>query len=193
MATKNGTSNGVKVAVLVGSLRAGSLNRELAEIAVTNAPDGIDVSIVDGLGTVPFYSEDVDSRTGVPVPAEELRAAVEAADALLLVTPEYNGTLPAVLKNAIDWLSRPFGEGAIKDKPVAVVGIAAGQYGGTWAHDDARRSVGVAGGRVVEEVSVSIGGAYQRFAENRPADDAEAVTQVREAVVSLAGSVALVA
>ncbi|MBB3035766.1 NAD(P)H-dependent FMN reductase [Hoyosella altamirensis] len=193
MVTKNGTSNGVKVAVLVGSLRADSLNRELAEIAVANAPQGVDVSIVDGLGHVPFYSEDVDSPSGLPAPAGELRAAVEAADALLLVTPEYNGTLPAVLKNAIDWLSRPFGEGAIKDKPVAVVGIAAGQYGGTWAHDDARRSVGVAGGRVVEKIAVSIGGAYQRFAENRPADDAEAVTQVREAVASLAGSVALVA
>ncbi|MCW4352177.1 NAD(P)H-dependent oxidoreductase [Hoyosella sp. YIM 151337] len=190
-----GTNNGktAKVAVLVGSLRGGSLNRELAELAVANAPAGVQVEIVEGLGSVPFYSEDIDSPTELPQPAAELRSAVERADALFLVTPEYNGTLPAVLKNAIDWLSRPFGEGAIKDKPVAVAGIAAGQYGGTWAHDDARKSVGIAGGKVVEGVSVSIGGAYQRFAEVRPGADAEVVAQIRHAIETLAGDVALVA
>ena len=73
------------------------------------------------------------------------------ADAVLVVTPEYNGSVPGVLKNAIDWLSRPFGDGAIKGKPLAVVGAAHGRYGGVWAHDETRKSFGLAGARVVEE------------------------------------------
>ncbi|MBD8505987.1 NAD(P)H-dependent oxidoreductase [Hoyosella sp. G463] len=181
------------IAVLVGSVRDGSLNHQLARIAAENAPGSTAVTIVEGLESVPFYSEDLDSPTGIPAAAAALRESVGAADAVLLVTPEYNGTLPAVLKNAIDWASRPFGEGAIKDKPVAVAGISAGQYGGKWAHDDARRSAGVAGARVVENLTLSIGGAYQRFAEHGPADDAELVEQIREVVTELANAVAVAA
>ena len=74
-----------------------------------------------------------------------LRAAAADADAALVVTPEYNGSYPAVIKNAIDWLSRPFGDGALKGKPLAVIGGSFGQYGGVWAHDDTRKSFGIAG------------------------------------------------
>ena len=74
-----------------------------------------------------------------------LRTAAADADAALVVTPEYNGSIPGVLKNAIDWLSRPFGNGALKGKPLAVVGAALGQYGGVWAHDETRKSFGIAG------------------------------------------------
>ena len=59
--------------------------------------------------------------------------------------PEYNGSIPGVLKNAIDWLSRPFGDGALKGKPLAVIGASLGQYGGVWAHDETRKSFGIAG------------------------------------------------
>ena len=76
----------------------------------------------------------------IRVDPEALRAAAADADAVLAITPEYNGTIPAVLKNAIDWLSRPFGASAIKGKPVAVIGTALGQYGGVWAHDETRKS-----------------------------------------------------
>ena len=74
---------------------------------------------------------------------------------MLAVTPEYNGTMPAVLNNAIDWLSRPFGAGAIQGKPFGVVGATPTPYGGTWAHADTARSAGIAGAVVVEEVQVS--------------------------------------
>ncbi|GGC66994.1 NAD(P)H-dependent oxidoreductase [Hoyosella rhizosphaerae] len=181
------------IAVLVGSLRRGSLNHQLAQLAVDSAPTGVAVTIVDGLGEIPFYTEDLDSPDALPVAASALREAVGNADAVLLVTPEYNGTLPAVLKNAIDWTSRPFGEGAIKDKPVAVAGISAGQYGGKWAHDDALRSAGVAGARVVKDVTLSIGGAYQRFADGGPADDAELVTQISALIAELTSAVAVAA
>ena len=85
-----------------------------------------------------------------------LRAAAADADAALVVTPEYNGSIPAVIKNAIDWLSRPFGNGALKDKPLAVIGGSMGQYGGVWAHDETRKSFGIAGPRVVEAIKLSV-------------------------------------
>src|SRR5271155_3356546 len=105
-----------RILALVGSLRAGSYNRRLAQAAAKYAPEGIDVEIFEGLGEVPFYNEDLDRPGEVSVPAQALRDAVQRADALLVVTPEYNGSLPAVLKNAIDWTSRPFRHGAITGK-----------------------------------------------------------------------------
>lgn len=97
------------------------------------------------------------------------------ADALLLVSPEYNGSIPAVLKNAIDWLSRPHGAGAIVGKPVAVVGTALGRYGGVWAHEEIRRAVRIAGGTVLEDVKLAIPDSLGRFAATHPADDPEVV------------------
>ncbi len=105
------------------------------------APDGVTVTVFDGLGDLPFYNEDIDNDD-VPASVVALREAAADADAALVVTPEYNGSIPGVLKNAIDWLSRPFGDGALKGKPAAVVGGSFGQYGGVWAHDETRKSFG---------------------------------------------------
>ena len=143
-----------RVLVLVGSLRADSHNRRIAEAIRQQAPAGVAVDIADGLGELPFYNEDIDGEQA-PQAVVRLREQVAAADRLLVITPEYNGTMPAVLNNAIDWASRPFGEGAIKGKPLAVVGTAGGQYGGRWAHDDTRKSARVAGAAVVEDISLS--------------------------------------
>ncbi|MEV0674798.1 NAD(P)H-dependent oxidoreductase [Mycobacterium sp. NPDC050441] len=145
----------IKVLVLVGSLRAASVNRQIAELAVEQAPDGVELRIFDRLGELPFYNEDIDTAE-VAESVVALRAAAGEADAALVVTPEYNGSIPGVLKNAIDWLSRPFGNGALKDKPLAVVGAALGQYGGVWAHDETRKSFGIAGPRVVEDLKLSV-------------------------------------
>ncbi|MEV5987632.1 NAD(P)H-dependent oxidoreductase [Streptomyces sp. NPDC052051] len=176
----------VRILALVGSLRAGSHNRQLAEAAVKHAPEGVEVELFEGLAEVPFYNEDTDVEGSVPQAAATLRAAAGKADALLLFTPEYNGTIPAVLKNGIDWLSRPFGAGALSGKPVAVVGTAFGQYGGVWAQDEARKAVGIAGAVVVEEAKLAIPGSMTRFAETHPADDSEAV----EGLVKALGLVA---
>ena len=91
----------------------------------------------------------------MPASAVALRDRVAAADRLLAVTPEYNGTMPAVLNNAIDWLSRPYGAGAIVGKPFGVIGATPTPYGGKWAHEDTLRSAGIAGATVVEDVVVS--------------------------------------
>ena len=132
-------NSNIKVLTLVGSLRAASINRQVAELAAAVAPDGVTVTVFEGLGELPFYNEEIDPAINdevqrAPAPVAALRAAAADADAALVVTPEYNGSIPAVVKNAIDWLSRPFGNGALKDKPLAVIGGAMGQYGGVWAH-----------------------------------------------------------
>jgi NAD(P)H-dependent FMN reductase len=175
----------VRILALVGSLRAGSHNRQLAEAAAKHAPEGVEVSIFEGLADIPFYNEDIDVEGSAPETAGALRTAIAEADGLLLFSPEYNGTIPAALKNAIDWASRPMGSGAITGKPVAVVGTAYGQYGGVWAQDETRKAVGIAGGKVVEEAKLSIPSSVVRFAELHPADDAEVVEGLGKVVDQL--------
>lgn len=158
------------VAVLVGSLRRDSINRRLAELIARNAPQGVQVQIVDGLGELPFYNEDLDADGVRGDAVEALRTQIGAADAVLLVTPEYNGGLPAVLKNAVDWLSRPYGAGALVDRPVGVIGAALGRYAGTWAREDARKAVGIAGANVVDAVELGLhSGAFDEAAVDDPA------------------------
>jgi NAD(P)H-dependent FMN reductase len=181
----------IKVLALVGSLRAASINRQIAELATEVAPDGVTVTIFEGLGDVPFYNEEIDDvmNADAPVlaPVAALRAAAADADAALVVTPEYNGSYPAVVKNAIDWLSRPFGDGALKDKPLAVVGGSFGQYGGVWAHDDTRKSFGIAGARVIDAIKLSV--PFKTLNGQHPREHAEVSENVRDAVGKLAAEV----
>ena len=176
-----------KVLVLLGSLRAGSINRQLADLAIESAPDGVSLELFDRLGELPFYNEDVDTEE-VAEPVQALRVAAAEADAALVVTPEYNGSIPGVLKNAIDWLSRPFGNGALKGKPVAVVGAAHGQYGGVWAHDETRKSFGIAGVRVVEDLKLSV--PTPVFDGKHPRENAEVAATLRDIVGKLAAEIA---
>jgi NAD(P)H-dependent FMN reductase len=177
-----------RILALVGSLRAGSYNRQLAEAAVKYAPDGVDVDIFDDLADVAFYNEDID-RPGAVSAADRLRAAVESADALLLVTPEYNGTIPASLKNAIDWISRPHGAGAISGKSLAVIGVSNGRYGGVWAHDDARKAASIAGASVLDDVTLSVPHGATRFATIHPAHDDEIAHAMPTLLAALAAAV----
>lgn len=172
----------IKVLVLVGSLRAASVNRQIAELAVEQAPDGVELRIFDRLGELPFYNEDIDTAE-VAEPVVALRAAAGEAAAALVVTPEYNGSIPGVLKNAIDWLSRPFGNSALKDKPLAVVGAALGQYGGVWAHDETRKSFGIAGPRVVEDLKLSV--PSKSLDGKHPRENAEVAEALRDIVGKL--------
>jgi NAD(P)H-dependent FMN reductase len=177
-----------KVLALVGSLRAASINRQIAELAAEVAPEGVALTIFEGLGDLPFYNDEIDDAMNPEAPAlapvAALRAAAADADAALVVTPEYNGSYPAVVKNAIDWLSRPFGDGALKGKPLAVIGGSFGQYGGVWAHDDTRKSFGIAGARVVETIKLSV--PFKTLDGQHPREHAEVSANVRDAVGKLA-------
>jgi NAD(P)H-dependent FMN reductase len=182
----------ITVLALVGSLRAASVNRQIAQLAADVAPEGVTVTLFDGLGDLPFYNEEIDDATNdavehAPAPVEALRAAAADADAVLVVTPEYNGSIPAVIKNAIDWLSRPFGNSAVKGKPLAVIGGSFGQYGGVWAHDETRKSFGIAGARVVEAVKLSV--PFKTLEGKAPAEHAELSANVRDVVGKLAAEV----
>ena len=179
-------SENTTVLVLVGSLRAASVNRQIAELAAETAPHGVVLNVYQGLGEVPFYNEEIDNADA-PAAVVALRGAGAEADAVLVVTPEYNGSIPAVLKNAIDWMSRPFGAGAVKDKPLAVIGAAAGQYGGVWAHDETRKSFGIAGPRVIDSIKLSV--PLSALDGEHPRENAELVSTVGEVIEKLVAEV----
>jgi len=143
----------VKVLGVSGSLRTGSYNTLLLEEAAAAAPSGVEVELFDSslLAELPAYDQDLDVEGDVPVSVERLREAWAEADAVLFATPEFNGSVPGGLKNAIDWASRPRLEAALANKTVTVIGASTGQFGALWAQNDLRRILGIAGARVVGE------------------------------------------
>jgi NAD(P)H-dependent FMN reductase len=179
----NRTDSATVILVLVGSLRAASVNRQLAELATVAAPDHVRVDVFERLAELPHYNEDIDTDP-YPDVVRALRGAARASEALLVATPEYNGSTPGVLKNAIDWLSRPYGNSPLKGKPAAVIGASLGQYGGRWAHDDTRKALGIAGLRVIDDLSLSIPISSLRGCA--PADRTELVDALRAILNRLA-------
>jgi chromate reductase len=124
----SGAAPTLRVLGIAGSLRAGSYNRALLRAARGVAPAGMDIAIFEGLRDVPPY--DADQEGGAePAAVAALRRAIGEADALLIATPEYNYGVPGVLKNAIDWASRPAGRAALTRKPAGVLGASAGASG----------------------------------------------------------------
>jgi chromate reductase len=117
----------VKVLGVAGSLRGGSLNRALLRAAVERAPPGMKIETYD-LIDVPLYNGDVEAA-GDPPEVASFKAAIRAADAVLFVTPEYNHGVSGVMKNAVDWASRPARDAALNGKPVGIIGASPGQTG----------------------------------------------------------------
>ena len=143
----------MKVLAVSGSLRADSYNTRLLEAAAQAAPEGVEVELLDPsvIAELPLYDQDLDLSGDVPLSVQRLRDDWAEADALLFATPEYNGSVPGGLKNAIDWASRPRLEAALTNKTVTVIGASTGQFGALWAQNDLRRILGIAGARVVGE------------------------------------------
>src|SRR5438045_5408730 len=117
----------MKVLAISGSLRRDSLNTRLLRAAAELAPSGVEVELLDPsvLKELPLYDADDDGVTP-PVAARRLRGSIRLADAILVATPAYNGTIPGGLKNAIDWAPRPYGTAALTHKPAAVIGASPG-------------------------------------------------------------------
>lgn len=148
------------VAVLVGSLRAASLNRKMAlALAALGAPS-LELGIVE-IDDLPLYDEDLDKDP--PAPWREFRERIRAADAVLFVTPEYNRSVPGVLKNAIDVGSRPYGQSAWNGKPGAVISVSPGAIGGFGANQHLRQSLVFLNVPVLQQPEAYIGGAGQLF------------------------------
>ncbi len=140
----------MRILAVSGSLRRDSYNTALLRTAVELAPAGVELELYDALGTLPPYNADADVEPA-PAPVQDLRDRVAAADAVLIATPEYNGSMPGQLKTAIDWASRPFPESSLRNKPAAIMGASVTAYGAMWAQADLRRVLGLAGARVVGE------------------------------------------
>jgi len=122
--------NDPHILAIAGSLRQGSWNLRLLEAAAESAPAGIQVRVYRALGEIPLFDEDVEERTaGGPPPVIALREAVARATGVLIATPEYNQSVPGVLKNAIDWLSRAKPVAVLAGKPVALIGASSGRWG----------------------------------------------------------------
>lgn len=147
---------------IVGSLRAGSYNRQLLRLAAENLPDGVELAVWEGLGDLPAFNEDEEDTPSLAVAG--FRSAAAGADAVLIATPEYNGSIPGALKNALDWGSRPQPTSAFRGKPAAVIGASPGSFGGVWAHAETRKVLGLMGARVVA-AELSLGKAPDRLAE----------------------------
>jgi len=137
----------MKILAVSGSLRHESHNTQLLRAAAAAAPEGVEVELWDGVRDLPLYDQDLESGP-LPEPVRRLREDWAAADAILFATPEYNGSVPGALKNAIDWGSRPRGSAALANKDVAVIGASTGQFGAMWAQADLRKILGIAGARV---------------------------------------------
>lgn len=148
------------VAVLVGSLRRESYNRKMALALAEVAPDPLALAIVE-IGQLPLYNEDLEK----PPPAEwaAFRERVRRADAVLFVTPEYNRSLPAALKNAIDVGSRPYGHSVWQGKPGAVVSVSPGATGGFGANHHLRQSFVFLDVRAMQQPEAYLGRAAELF------------------------------
>lgn len=176
----------VSFLVFSASLREGSLNTRLAKSAA-----GV---IVSNGGTVDFgsmaefdcpsYNADVQRERGFPTGADELRRRLEASDAFVICSPEYNASMPGVLKNALDWVSRPLKTNALRNKPVAVVGASTGAFGAVWSQAELRKVLAAIGARVVEG-DVAVGHAPSRFDESGRLTDDQTREQLAEVLLAL--------
>lgn len=155
----------MRILAISGSLRAESLNTQLLRVAAEELPPAVELEEFDGLAEIPPYDQDVEGF--VPESVARLRDAIAGADGVLLASPEYNGSIPGQLKNALDWVSRQAVGSPFRGKPVAVMGASPGRFGGTWAQGELRKVLGIMGARVVP-TELAVGKAHERLG----ADDA---------------------
>ncbi len=151
-----------KIAVFVGSLRKGSFNRKMAKVLAALAPESLEMEIVE-IGGLPLYNQDYDDEGNPPPEYVAFRERVKPFDGVLFVTPEYNRSVPAVLKNALDVGSRPFGQSVWSGKPGAVMTVSPGAIGGFGANHHLRQSLVFLDIPTMQQPEAYIGGAAQLF------------------------------
>lgn len=160
----------MRILGISGSLRRGSHNTNLLRAAAELLPPGVELEVF-GLRGVPPYDADRDVEPAHPDVAR-LREAIASADGVLIATPEFNGSIPGVLKNALDWASRPFPDNVLRGKPVAVIGASTGLFGAVWAQAETRKVLGIIGADVIEH-ELPVGQAESAFGENGELVEAE--------------------
>jgi chromate reductase len=138
----------MRILGIAGSLRRGSHNRKLLRAAGRALPPGAELVEWEGLAGLPIFDEDMELDP--PELVQDFLDEIDAADAILISTPEYNASLPGGLKNALDWASRPFPDNVLKDKPSAVIGASTGLFGAVWAQAEVRKVLKASGAHVLE-------------------------------------------
>src|SRR5574341_2511016 len=157
---------------IAGSLRAGSYNKMLLRAARELAPEGMEIRPFERLSEIPLYDADVEAK-GAPEPVRALKGAIREAGAVLFCTPEYNWSVPGVLKNAIDWVSRPAAETPLARKPVAILGASPGAVGAARAQQHLRLVLASNGALVLPGPEVLVARCQEKFdASGRLADEA---------------------
>ena len=172
----------MRILGIAGSIRRGSHNRRLLRAAGDALPSGADLVEWDGLAGLPAFDEDME--TTPPEAVRELLAEIEAADALLIATPEYNASLPGSLKNALDWASRPFPDNVLRDKPSAVIGASTRLFGAVWAQAEVRKVLKASGAHVVE-AELPVGMAYGAFTDDGELADPELTARLGDVLGDL--------
>jgi len=179
-----GRTGRVEIAAIAGSLRAASWARALLRAATELLPDNVRLTIWDGLGEVPPFNEDLESGP-VPSAVADMRELIQRCDALLIATPEYNRSVPGVLKNALDWASRPYGQTVLKSKLVAVVGTSPLPSGGASALSDVERVLTLLGAEVVD-ADLAIGLVHSRIDAEGRLSDPELAARITDLLVKVA-------
>lgn len=159
-----------QVLSLAGSLRRDSLNRRLAAAAAAAAPASMRVEAFDAVASIPLFDEDLEAAPEGPAGVSALRARVRAANGLLIATPEYNQSIPAVTKNLVDWLSRPDDRSVLAGKPVAIVGATTGPWGTRYAQKELRHALTAAGALVLPQPMLFVPRAESAFGGGRLSD-----------------------
>ena len=150
----------MRLLAVSGSLRRDSHNSRLLRAAAQQLPPGVELELYEGLKQIPPFDEDDEAA---PAPEVlEWRAAIEAADAVLFATPEYNSSIPGQLKNAVDWASRPKAQAALRNKPVAVIGASTSMFGALWAQAELRKVLSASGARVLDN-ELAVATAHEAF------------------------------
>jgi chromate reductase, NAD(P)H dehydrogenase (quinone) len=184
----------VTILGIAGSLREGSYNRSLLRAAGELLPEGVELVEYE-IGNLPFYDGDVEAA-GDPESVVQLKQAIRDADALLIATPEYNRGVPGVLKNAIDWASRPPLGSRLTGKPVAIMGASTGRGGTARAQEQLRAALEFSRANVLEQPEVLVPEAFMRFDEQGELVDGGIHAELAELVdtlVRVAGGVTLAA
>jgi len=176
----------MRILGISGSLRHASYNTALLRHAgELFEAEGAEFEIYHGLRDIPPYDEDYDTEEA-PEAVSRIREAVRDVDAVFFVTPEYNSSIPGALKNALDWLSRPFATNSLRYKPVAVIGASSGMFGAVWAQAELRKVLGAIGARVTEG-EVAVGHAGERFDQNGRLNEPNLEQEVHEVIATLLG------
>lgn len=171
------------VLAIGGSLRAESYNRKLINAASALAPDGMSITNFE-LEPIPFYNEDVEAK-GLPQSVQDLHKAIDDADGILIATPEYQHSIPGVLKNALDWASRPPGKSTFRDKAVAICGASTGMVGTARAQTQLRQVLTYNRCFIVGGPEVLVGTAHKKFDEDGNLNDAMAQKFLTELLENL--------